>query len=479
MAILTPEQLQASNASTYTTNGVGAITGATAKSFNVDFISSSITVSQTSSMSVASALTASYVNPLNQDVIITGSAILKPNVGVSEFPFIINQVSDGTSTGGNLISTRNTTTSSGSVVVSGSCNLVLLSSGGGTTADDDGYAYGFIGDNSIVTTVPFITGSNGLPRNRPLPTLTRSVINGNFTTTDNRPSTTTTPILITNVNSNSSFSYTTSTGSVNFFRVIAAGLSFVLNVTGSNGATKNVNGIGVIGNTNSILIDSPTATGNITGLVIGGNNNTVLVSGSNTTMQAVNLMGYQLRATGSASATTNFGSLFAGRWNAIDNTALVKETAFAVGTGTASGSRRTSFHVSASGLTTVSNGLNLSGSLLVTGSLTITGSAYGNVVPVSVASNTASIDLQAGNFFTVTLDNNATTFFNFANVRPGLTANLVLTTGTVSTASFSSNVKQPSGSFYLPTSGSGNIDALSVAAVDSSNLYLVASKFFV
>ncbi len=119
------------------------------------------------------------------------------------------------------------------------------------------------------------------------------------------------------------------------------------------------------------------------------------------------------------------------------------------------------------------------GSAIVSGSLTITGSAYGNVVAVTVASNTASIDLAAGNFFTATLANSATTFFNFTNVRPGVTANLVLTTGTVSSASFSSNVKQPSGSAYLPTSGSGRIDALSVAAVDTSNLYLVASKFFI
>jgi len=121
----------------------------------------------------------------------------------------------------------------------------------------------------------------------------------------------------------------------------------------------------------------------------------------------------------------------------------------------------------------------ITGSVNISGSLTITGSAYGNVVAVTVASNTASIDLAAGNFFTATLGNNATTFFNFTNVKPGLTANLILTTGTVSTASFSSNVKQPSGSSYLPSSGSGKVDALSAIAVDASNLYLVASKLFI
>jgi len=111
--------------------------------------------------------------------------------------------------------------------------------------------------------------------------------------------------------------------------------------------------------------------------------------------------------------------------------------------------------------------------------LGITGSVAGNVTPVTVSSNTASINLASGNFFTVTLANNATTFFNFTNVKPGVTANLILTTGTVSTASFSSNVKQPSGSPYLPSSGSGKIDALTVVSVDASNLYLVSAKTFI
>ena len=108
----------------------------------------------------------------------------------------------------------------------------------------------------------------------------------------------------------------------------------------------------------------------------------------------------------------------------------------------------------------------------------VTGSVNGNVQAIAVSSNTASINLATGNFFTVTLANSATTFFNVTNVTPGLTTNLVLTTGTVSSASFSSNVKQVSGNTYLPTSGSGQIDVLSLVAVDASNVYLVASKKF-
>jgi len=119
------------------------------------------------------------------------------------------------------------------------------------------------------------------------------------------------------------------------------------------------------------------------------------------------------------------------------------------------------------------------GSAVITGSLTITGSAMGNVVAVSVASNTASIDMNAGNFFTVTLANNATTHFNVTNLNPGETANIFVTTGTVSTASFSTNIKQPSGSAYLPSSGSNVTDLLSLAVLNSTTAYLVNSKRFI
>ena len=119
------------------------------------------------------------------------------------------------------------------------------------------------------------------------------------------------------------------------------------------------------------------------------------------------------------------------------------------------------------------------GSAQITGSIIITGSAQGNVVAVTVASNTASIDMNAGNFFTVTLANNATTHFNVTNLNPGENANIFVTTGTVSSASFSSNIKQPSGSAYLPSSGSGVTDVLSLVALNSTTAYIVNAKRFI
>jgi hypothetical protein len=91
-----------------------------------------------------------------------------------------------------------------------------------------------------------------------------------------------------------------------------------------------------------------------------------------------------------------------------------------------------------------------------------------------VASNTSSIDISTANFFTITLGSSATTHISASNVRAGQSVNILVTTGTNSTASFSTNIKQPSGSFYLPTSGSGKFDILSLVSFDTTSLYLVA-----
>jgi hypothetical protein len=85
--------------------------------------------------------------------------------------------------------------------------------------------------------------------------------------------------------------------------------------------------------------------------------------------------------------------------------------------------------------------------------------------------------MDAANYFTCLASGNF--FVNVTNLRPGDTANLVLTTVGIATASFSTNVKQPSGSLYRPTSGSNNVDVLSFVSVDASNVYLVSAKKFV
>jgi hypothetical protein len=115
------------------------------------------------------------------------------------------------------------------------------------------------------------------------------------------------------------------------------------------------------------------------------------------------------------------------------------------------------------------------GSVEITGSMIVTGSFRGNVVSASVVSSTASIDFSAGDFYTCLITGSQ--FFNIINTRPGEVANLLLITvqngPTPPTASFSSNVRQVSGSRYLPTSGSsGKEDILTFITFSSSSVYL-------
>jgi hypothetical protein len=106
----------------------------------------------------------------------------------------------------------------------------------------------------------------------------------------------------------------------------------------------------------------------------------------------------------------------------------------------------------------------------ITGSLTVSGPSYGNVVSMSVASSTASLDFSKGSFFTLTLPASATTHISASNIQPGLSAALVLTIQSASTASFNSLIKQPSGSSYV-ASASGSTDILSFITFGSTAAY--------
>jgi hypothetical protein len=121
-------------------------------------------------------------------------------------------------------------------------------------------------------------------------------------------------------------------------------------------------------------------------------------------------------------------------------------------------------------------GYATTGSNVFVGNQTFTGSIYGNVSASVIASQTASIDLSIANYFTLTLS--GSTNINVTNPRPGVTATLVINTSTGASASFSNNVKQPSGSFYA-ASPSGNIDIISFTAVNSNTVYAFPAQSFV
>ena len=128
---------------------------------------------------------------------------------------------------------------------------------------------------------------------------------------------------------------------------------------------------------------------------------------------------------------------------------------------------------------TITGSLILSSSnaveLQVIGNSVFTGSAFGNVVALSITSNTASMDLSLGNYFTLTLAGTATTHISASNVQPGTSATLVITTGTNSSASLAPTMLQPSGSAYSATNGSGKKDVLSIVSVSTGVPFVVST----
>ena len=116
------------------------------------------------------------------------------------------------------------------------------------------------------------------------------------------------------------------------------------------------------------------------------------------------------------------------------------------------------------------------GNQTISGSFTLTGSVYSNIISASIVSSTASIDLNKGNFFTLTIPASANTHLNIQNVAAGQTALIEINTvGTLSTASFSTNVYQPSASFYVPTNAAGT-DILTLTSFASNKIYLASVK---
>lgn len=108
-------------------------------------------------------------------------------------------------------------------------------------------------------------------------------------------------------------------------------------------------------------------------------------------------------------------------------------------------------------------------------SLVVSGSLQGTVVPLTVASSTASLNMSASNFFTLQLVNASNVHVNVNSPLPGQTVNLRVNTTGSGTVTFSSIVKQASGSSYIPTATTG-IDIISLIAFDNTTVYLANVK---
>jgi hypothetical protein len=113
------------------------------------------------------------------------------------------------------------------------------------------------------------------------------------------------------------------------------------------------------------------------------------------------------------------------------------------------------------------------------GSQVITGSVQGNVVAMSIASNTASMDFNAGNFFTLTLESGSIpTFINPTNIKAGQTISLVVTQAATLSGSlaFPTTFKFPSGSSYVPSAVTSSKDIVTFITVDTSTIFASSVK---
>jgi hypothetical protein len=119
---------------------------------------------------------------------------------------------------------------------------------------------------------------------------------------------------------------------------------------------------------------------------------------------------------------------------------------------------------------------NTLATLASTGSNTFSGSINSEVIPLTITSQTASIDFSQGNFFTLTLPTSAIdTHIDASNIKAGMTSNVRINTIGSGSVSFSSDFQFPVLNSYIPST-LNTTDILTFVTFDTSLLYGVAVK---
>jgi hypothetical protein len=283
---------------------------------------------------------------------------------------------------------------------------------------------------------------------------------------------------VDNLVTTSSFNaYTTSVASVNTSSLVTTS-SFNTFSSSINTFTSSINTtIKNKLNSDGVISGSSQVTGSISLTNITGSNITATTlftgfgvsEGKITVLTSKPIVFYPNVASESVRFTTAGGVLIGGNHTENIYKLSVSGSTRVIGSTSLTGSLVVSDSI------TGSNAL-FSGSLNVSGSLIITGSARGNVVPITIVSSTASLDMTSGSYFTLTLADTTNTHIRVTSITPGVNATLLVTTGTNSSASLSPLLLQPSGSSYTASLGSGKKDVLSLVAFDSTNMYVVSTK---
>ena len=124
---------------------------------------------------------------------------------------------------------------------------------------------------------------------------------------------------------------------------------------------------------------------------------------------------------------------------------------------------------SASSAITASHAMSIPG--VIPNDIEFTGVVSGDVNAITITSNTASIDFNTSNFFTLAMPAGGNVHVNATNIKNGTTVNLQITqNATPATMDFADYIKFESGSEYTVSTGSGNVDLLSFVTFDTTNL---------
>jgi len=269
-------------------------------------------------------------------------------------------------------------------------------------------------------------------------------------------------------------------------------------LTGSMGITGNLNagGAGTFGGTGS-FIGNLTATGNISSSTLSGVGNVTLYSASVNSRLAFlegpfsTSVDFRLDEleNWSSSLQTNFAttaeltqtaSFLQNQINQKLNTSSFN--AFTSSQNNLNATFATTGSNSFVGNQTITGSLILSSSaaieLNVIGNSTFSGSVRGQVFPITITSNTASMDCSLGNFFTLTLPSGSTRL-EATNINSGETLSLrILNSTSGSQLTGSSAVKFPTGFSYVPTAISSSTDIITFLSFDNSAIYAVAANYF-
>jgi hypothetical protein len=117
------------------------------------------------------------------------------------------------------------------------------------------------------------------------------------------------------------------------------------------------------------------------------------------------------------------------------------------------------------------------GSNSFTGSQMITGSVYGNIIALSITSQTASMDLSTSNLFTLTLVSGSATRLQPSNIKAGQTINLKVLQPSVGvgTIVIPSTILQPIGNTYSATPSASAQDIVTLISFGTT-LYASSIK---